>query len=60
MSLIQILSNTIIRITSYNVCYTKLLRRKAGSATVTIDEIQSDQTYLDRKLIEKNLSCKLG
>ena len=33
--------------------------RKFGSATVTLDEIQSDQVYLDRKLIEKNLSCTL-
>ena len=39
---------------------TGVVLRKFGSATVTLEEIQSDQVYLDRKLIEKNLSCKLN
>lgn len=38
---------------------TGVVLRKFGSATVTLEEIQSDQVYLDRKLIEKNLSCTL-
>lgn len=39
---------------------TGVVLRKLGSATVTLDEIQSDQVYLDRKQIEKSLSCKLN
>jgi D-beta-D-heptose 7-phosphate kinase/D-beta-D-heptose 1-phosphate adenosyltransferase len=54
------LDNTIYDSVEFANLAAGIVLRKAGSATVTIDEIQSDQTYLDRKLIEKNLSCKLG
>jgi rfaE bifunctional protein kinase chain/domain len=38
---------------------TGVVLRKAGTASVSIDEIQSDQVYLDRKVIEQHLSCKV-
>lgn len=54
------LDNSIYDSVEFANLATGVVLRKPGSATVSIDEIQSDQTYLDRKLIEKNLSCKLG
>ncbi|XPV67615.1 MAG: bifunctional heptose 7-phosphate kinase/heptose 1-phosphate adenyltransferase [Halarcobacter sp.] len=54
------LDNTIYDAVEFANLASGVVLRKSGSATVSIDEIQSDQTYLDRKLIEKNLSCKLG
>jgi len=38
---------------------TGVVLRKAGTATVSIEEIQSDQVHLDKKLIEKNLASKV-
>jgi len=54
------LDNTIYDSVEFANLAAGVVLRKSGSATVTLDEIQSDQTYLDRKLIEENLSCKLG
>lgn len=38
---------------------TGVVLRKAGTATVSMEEIQSDQVYLDRKIIETHLSCQV-
>lgn len=38
---------------------TGVVLRKSGTATVSVEEIQSDQVYLDKKQIEKNLACKV-
>lgn len=54
------LENDIYKSVEFANLATGVVLRKFGSATVTLDEIQSDQVYLDRKQIEKNLSCKLN
>ncbi len=53
-------NNDIISSVEFSNLATGVVLRKAGTSTVSIEEIQSDQTYLDRKIIEKNLSCKLN
>ena len=53
------LNNSIYDSVEFANLATGVVLRKTGTATVSIDEIQSDQVYLDRKLIEKNLACKV-
>ncbi len=53
------LNNNIYDSVEFANLATGVVLRKAGTATVSIDEIQSDQVYLDKKLIEKNLACKV-
>ena len=53
------LDNDIISSVEFANLATGVVLRKAGTATVSIDEIQSDQTYLDRKIIETHLSCQV-
>lgn len=49
------LDNTIYDAVEFANLASGVVLRKSGSATVSIDEIQSDQTYLDRKLMKKTL-----
>lgn len=53
------LDNDLITSLEFANLATGVVLRKAGTATVSIDEIQSDQVYLDRKIIETNLSCQV-
>lgn len=53
------LENDIITSLEFANLAAGVVLRKTGTATVSIDEIQSDQVYLDRKIIETHLSCKL-
>ena len=53
------LNNDILDAVEFANLATGVVLRKAGTATVSMEEIQSDQVYLDRKIIEKNLSCTL-
>ncbi|RXK13879.1 hypothetical protein CP965_00060 [Halarcobacter mediterraneus] len=53
------LNNNIYDSVEFANLATGVVLRKAGTATVSIEEIQSDQVYLDKKLIEKNLACKV-
>ena len=53
------LNNDILDAVEFANLATGVVLRKAGTATVSMDEIQSDQVYLDRKIIERNLSCTL-
>ncbi|RXJ88831.1 hypothetical protein CRV01_09410 [Arcobacter sp. CECT 8983] len=53
------LNNSIYDSVEFANLATGVVLRKTGTATVSIEEIQSDQVYLDRKLIEKNLACKV-
>ncbi len=52
-------NNEIISSVEFANLATGVVLRKAGTSTVSIDEIQSDQTYLDRKIIETHLSCQV-
>ncbi len=54
------LNNNILDSVEFANLATGVVLRKSGSATVSLEEIQSDQVYLDRKQIEKNISCKLN
>lgn len=51
--------NDIINSVEFANLATGVVLRKAGTATVSIEEIQSDQVYLDRKIIETHLSCQV-
>lgn len=53
------LDNDIMSSVEFANLATGVVLRKAGTATVSIEEIQSDQVYLDRKIIETHLSCKV-
>ncbi|PLY06740.1 MAG: D-glycero-beta-D-manno-heptose-7-phosphate kinase [Arcobacter sp.] len=53
------LNNDILNSVEFANLATGVVLRKAGTATVSMEEIQSDQVYLDRKIIEKHLSCTL-
>ncbi|WP_321468407.1 D-glycero-beta-D-manno-heptose-7-phosphate kinase [Halarcobacter sp.] len=53
------LDNDLVTSLEFANLATGVVLRKAGTATVSIDEIQSDQVYLDRKIIETNLSCQV-
>jgi len=53
------LDNDILYSVEFANLATGVVLRKAGTATVSMDEIQSDQVYLDRKIIEKHLSCSV-
>ena len=52
-------NNDIISSVEFANLATGVVLRKAGTSTVSMEEIQSDQTYLDRKIIETHLSCQL-
>lgn len=51
--------NDIIESVKFANLATGVVLRKAGTSTVSIDEILSDQTHLDRKIIETHLSCQI-
>ena len=53
------LNNNIYDSVEFANLATGVVLRKSGTATVSIEEIQSDQVYLDKKQIEKNLACKV-
>ena len=53
------LNNDIISSVEFANLATGVVLRKAGTATVSMEEIQSDQVYLDRKIIETHLSCQV-
>ena len=53
------LDNDIISSVEFSNLATGVVLRKAGTATVSVEEIQSDQGYLDRKIIETHLSCQV-
>lgn len=53
------LNNSIYNSVEFANLASGVVLRKTGTATVSLEEIQSDQVYLDRKLIEKNLACKV-
>jgi len=54
------LDNSITASLEFANLATGVVLRKPGTGTVSIEEIQSDQVYLDRKIIEKNLSCQVN
>ena len=53
------LNNDITSSVEFANLATGVVLRKAGTATVSMEEIQSDQVYLDRKIIETHLSCQV-
>jgi len=53
------LGNDILTAASFANLATGIALRKAGTSTISIEEIKSDQAYLDRKIIEKHLNCKV-
>ncbi|QKF81403.1 bifunctional heptose 7-phosphate kinase/heptose 1-phosphate adenyltransferase [Halarcobacter ebronensis] len=53
------LDNDIVASLEFANLATGVVLRKAGTATVSLAEIESDQVDLDKKIIETHLSCQL-
>lgn len=51
--------NDIIKSVEFANLATGVVLRKAGTSTVSKEEILSEQTLLDRKIIEDHLNCKI-